>query len=282
MKSRVSELVVNADSWKISAQRNPCLLSYGANLPSRDTECQPNTSRPGIALIGDSHAAALRASVSGYALRQDKPLYQLTKASCPFLIGATRVVNQVPNHAQQCITFNQKVLQMVMSDKIDEVVISAYWASGMSLLPGAGFREVGHPEKSNLEALQAGMDRVITQLKQAGKKVTIIEDAPSVEVDPLRYSNNRNIPVRRELSAWLGRWESPPLLSERTKLFQFPEVAVEKLLQAYKQQGVRVLSLRENLCNEQGCMITSGGLPLYYDNNHLSPAGGDIALGKNW
>ncbi|MGK3115782.1 acyltransferase family protein [Candidatus Pantoea formicae] len=282
MKSRVSELVVNADSWKISAQRNPCLLSYGANLPSRDTECQPNTSRPGIALIGDSHAAALRASVSGYALRQDKPLYQLTKASCPFLIGATRVVNQVPNHAQQCITFNQKVLQMVMSDKIDEVVISAYWASGMSLLPGAGYREIGHPEKSNLEALQAGMDRVIAQLKQAGKKVTVIEDAPSVDVDPLRYSNNRNIPVRRELSAWLGEWKSPPLLSERTKLFQFPEEAVEKLLQAYKQQGVRVLSLKENLCNAQGCMITSGGLPLYYDNNHLSPAGGDIALGKNW
>ncbi|NIF00032.1 acyltransferase [Pantoea sp. Acro-805] len=282
MKSRVSELVVNADSWKISAQRNPCLLSYGANLPSRDTECQPNTNRPGIALIGDSHAAALRASVSGYALRQDKPLYQLTKASCPFLIGATRVVNQVPNHAQQCITFNEKVLQMVMSDKIDEVVISAYWASGMSLLPGAGYREIGHPEKSNLEALQAGMDRVIAQLKQAGKKVTVIEDAPSVDVDPLRYSNNRNIPVRRELSAWLGEWKSPPLLSERTKLFQFPEEAVEKLLQAYKQQGVRVLSLKENLCNAQGCMITSGGLPLYYDNNHLSPAGGDIALGKNW
>ena len=69
MKSRVSELVVNADSWKISAQRNPCLLSYGANLPSKDSECQPNTTRPGIALIGDSHAAALRASVSGYALR---------------------------------------------------------------------------------------------------------------------------------------------------------------------------------------------------------------------
>jgi hypothetical protein len=112
--------------------------------------------------------------------------------------------------------------------------------------------------------------------------VTVIEDAPSVDVDPLRYSNNRNIPVRRELSAWLGEWKSPPLLSERTKLFQFPEEAVEKLLQAYKQQGVRVLSLKENLCNAQGCMITSGGLPLYYDNNHLSPAGGDIALGKNW
>lgn len=282
MKSRVSELVVNADSWKISAQRNPCLLEYGANLPSRHEECHPNTDRPGIALIGDSHAAALRASVSSYAQRQHKPLYQLTKASCPFLIGATRVVNQMPRHAQQCITFNQEVLKMVLSDKVDEVVISAYWASGMSLLPGAGFRETDHPEKSNLDALQAGMDRVVAQLTQAGKKVTVIEDAPSVDVDPLRYSNNRNIPIRRELSAWLSKWEAPPLLSERTRLFQFPEEAVEKLLQRYKQQGVRVLSLRENLCNEQGCMITSGGLPLYYDDNHLSPAGGEIALGSNW
>ena len=282
MKSRVSELVVNADSWKISAQRNPCLLDYGANLPSRQTECHPDTDRPGIALIGDSHAAALRASVSGYAQRQHKPLYQLTKASCPFLIGATRVVNQMPHHAQQCITFNQEVLKMVLSDKVDEVVISAYWASGMSLLPGAGFRETGHPEKSNLEALQAGMDRVVAQLTQAGKKVTVIEDAPSVDIDPLRYSNNRNIPIRRELSALLSKWEAPPLLSERTRLFQFPEEAVEKLLQRYKQQGVRVLSLRENLCNEQGCLITSGGLPLYYDDNHLSPAGGEIALGSNW
>ncbi|WP_336777349.1 acyltransferase family protein [Pantoea sp. USHLN256] len=282
MKSRVSEMVVNGESWKISAQRNPCLLDYGANFPSLNAECHPVTDRPGIALIGDSHAAALRTSVAGYALRQHKPLFQLTKASCPFLIGATRVVSQMPKHTQQCINFNQQVLKMVLSDKIDEVVISAYWASGMSLLPGAGFTALDHPEKSNLEALKFGMDQVLAQLRQAGKKVTVIEDAPSVDVDPLRFSNNRNMPIRRELSAWLGKWEAPPLLSERTKLFQFPEEAVETLLKSYQQQGVRVLSLRDNLCNQQGCMITSEGLPLYYDNNHLSPFGGEIALGKSW
>ena len=281
MKSRVSETVVNGESWKISAQRNPCLLDFGANFPSRQVECQPVADRPGVALIGDSHAAALRASVAGYAERQHKPLFQLTKAACPFLIGATRVVAQMPKHTQQCIDFNQDVLKMVLSDKIDEVVISAYWASGMSLLPGSGFSDIDHPEKSNLEALQAGMDQVIAQLRQAGKKVTLIEDAPSVDVDPLRYSHNRNMPIRRELSAWLGKWEAPPLLSARTLQFQFPEDAVESLLKSYQQQGVRVLSLRDNLCNAQGCMITQEGLPLYYDNNHLSPFGGEIALGKS-
>lgn len=256
MKSRVSDVVVNGESWKISAQRNPCLLDYGANLPSSHAQCQPLTDRLGIALIGDSHAAALRTSVADYALRQQKPLFQLTKASCPFLIGATREVNQMPKHGQQCIDFNQEVLKLVLSDKIDEVVISAYWASGMSVLPGTGFTAIGHPEKSNLEALKLGMDLVLAQLREAGKKVTLIEGAPSVDIDPLRFSHNRNMPIRRELSAWLGKWEQPPQLSERTKRFQRPEEAVETLLQSYHQQDVRVISLRDNLCNEQGCMIT--------------------------
>lgn len=282
LKYRVSEQVVNGESWKISAQRNPCLLDYGANFPSLNAQCHPDTDQPGIALIGDSHAAALRAPVAGYALRQHKPLFQLTKASCPFLIDATRVVVQEPAHAQQCVDFNREVLKMVLSDKIDEVVISAYWASGMSILPGSGFRELAHPEKSNLEALKFGMDKVVAALQQAGKKVTIIEDAPSLDIDPLRYSNNRNIPIRRELSDWLGRWDTPPLSTARTKLFQYPEAAVDKLLQSYASAGVRVLSLRENLCNDRGCLFANNGLPLYYDNNHLSPYGGEIALGKNW
>lgn len=282
MKYRVSELVVNGESWKISAQRNPCLLDYGANFPSLDAQCHPVTDQPGIALIGDSHAAALRATVAAYALRQHKPLFQLTKASCPFLIGVTRVVSQVPTHAQQCVDFNREVLKMVLSDKIDEVVISAYWASGMSILPGAGFRELANPEKDNLEALKFGMDNVIAELHKAGKKVTIIEDAPSLDIDPLRYSNNRNIPIRRELSDWLGRWDMPPLPTARTKLFQYPEAAVDEVLQSYQTSGVRVLSLRDKLCNDNGCMFANGGLPLYYDNNHLSPYGGEIALGKNW
>ncbi|MBY4886436.1 acyltransferase [Pantoea sp. DY-15] len=282
MKSRVSDVVVNGESWKISAQRNPCLLDYGANLPSQLAECQPVSDRPGIALIGDSHAAALRSTVAGYALRQQKPLFQLTKASCPFLLDATRVVRQMPQHAQQCINFNQHVLKLVLSDKIDEVVISAYWAAGMSLLPGEGFSAIGDAQQSNLAALKLGMDSVITQLLQAGKKVTVIEGAPTIAIDPLRFSHNRNMPIRRVLSAWLGKWEAPPLLSERTTLFQLPEAAVERLLQSYQQHEVRVLSLRDKLCNEQGCMITREGLPLYYDHNHLSPFGGEIALGKNW
>lgn len=61
-----------------------------------------------------------------------------------------------------------------------------------------------------------------------------------------------------------------------------PNASVAELLKDYQQHGVRVLSLQETLCNEQGCLVTHQGMPLWYDNNHLNPYGGEMALGKNW
>ncbi|MFW8120812.1 SGNH hydrolase domain-containing protein, partial [Klebsiella pneumoniae] len=88
--------VMLGDEWKVAAQRDPCLLDYGATRPARDAQCQPQSDTPAIALIGDSHAAALAANVADYARRQQKPLFQLTKASCPFLLEATRAMPQKP------------------------------------------------------------------------------------------------------------------------------------------------------------------------------------------
>lgn len=281
LKYRVSEQVNNGESFKISAQKNPCLLDYGANLPSRDSRCQPIVAQPGIALVGDSHAAALRVPLAAYAMNQQKPLLQLTKASSPLLSGVTRAVVDHPQHAAQCAAFNQEVMKTLLSDRVDEVVISAFWAAGLDASAGAGYRDLQLPETGNLAALKQGMDAVITQLQQAGKKVTLIQDAPALMLDPLRYSHNRNIPLRRTLSRWLGGWQERPAVAERTQLFRLPSEALERLLDSYQQSGVTVLSLRDKLCNDKGCLIIRDGLPLYYDNNHLSPYGGEIALGKN-
>ncbi|WP_239952783.1 acyltransferase family protein [Pantoea sp. Z09] len=280
---RVNDKVISSEAYKIAAQTNPCLLDAGPNLPSQDKRCQPDASRPGVALVGDSHAAAMRTAVARYAEAQQKPLYQLTKATCPLLAaGVTRAVYQQPAHAKQCAAFNDAVMKELLSDRISEVVMTAFWASGIETLPGAGYRDINHPDKDNLSALKQGMDAVIAQLRQAGKKVVLIEDAPSLSLDALRYSNNRNMPLRRELSQWLSDWKTLPTQNERTTRYSLPEDALTRLLRGYEQRDVRVVSLRENLCNRSGCLVTWQGLPLYYDNNHLSPQGVEIALGSRW
>ncbi|WP_130834202.1 acyltransferase family protein [[Erwinia] mediterraneensis] len=282
LKHRVNQLVVNGESYKIAAENNPCLQLYDASAPSAHQQCQPPTRQPAVALVGDSHAAALRTSVANYAQRRNKALFQLTKASCPFLLGTTRDVTGRPAHAHQCTTFNNSVMRTLLSDRIDEVVITAYWTAGMEKARGKGYLAPYNPQLNNLQALKAGMDKVVARLLAAGKKVMIIEDAPSLAIDPLRYSNNRHIPLRRQLNALLTAWNGESPVMERTHLVHFPAREIDTLLESYRQPGVRVVSLRKNLCSEQGCLISARGLPVYYDDNHLSPHGGDIALGKNW
>lgn len=282
LKHRVNERVVSGESYKIAAENNPCLQTYGTTAPSTNKQCQPETHKPVIALVGDSHAAALRTSVAGYAQRRDKSLFQLTKASCPFLLGATRDVTGRPAHAQQCTTFNKSVMRILLSDRIDEVIISAYWAAGIEKARGRGYLDLSRSQRSGTGALKAGMDSVVAQLRAAGKKVMIIQDAPSLDIDPLRYNNNRNIPLRRELNELLTAWNGASPLMNRTQRIHFPAQELDRLLESYRQPGVQVVSLRKNLCSKQGCLIIERGLPVYYDNNHLSPHGGEIALGKNW
>lgn len=280
---RVNDKVISSEAYKIDAQADTCLVDNGAGLPSPSQHCQPKSSRPGIALVGDSHAAAMRSAVARYAEAQDKPLYQLTKVTCPLLAaGVTRALYQQPAHASQCAAFNAAVMKALVSPRIDEVVIAAAWTAGIETLPGAGYRDIHHPDRDNLSALKQGMDGVIAQLRQAGKKVVLIEDAPSLSLDPLRYSNNRNMPLRRELSQWLSDWKPLPTQNARTRLYSLPEADVTRLLRGYEQRDVRVVSLQENLCNRSGCLVTWQGLPLYYDDNHLSPQGVEIALGSRW
>ncbi|MGQ3903994.1 acyltransferase family protein [Mixta calida] len=279
LKYRMNDLVNEGEKYKITAQSNPCLRDYGTSTPSYNKLCLPDTSTPGVALLGDSHAAALRSAVAQYALKKHKPLLQITKASCPFLAGVTRYVSDHPNHARQCQQFNEAAMNIALSDKVDEVIISAYWTSGISILPGFGYRDIAGNIDDNYVAFNQGMEQAIARLQAAGKKITIIEDVPNLDVDPLRLHNNRNIPLRKELNQFLTRWNGMPMPGDRTHLFHLPELKMERMLTAWRDRGVKVVSIKENLCSTEGCLISRDNMPLYYDANHLTELGSNIALG---
>jgi len=102
---------------------------------------------------------------------------------------------------------------------------------------------------------------------------------PNLDVDPLRLHNNRNIPLRKELNQFLTRWNGMPMPGDRTHLFHLPELKMERMLTAWRDRGVKVVSIKENLCSTEGCLISRDNMPLYYDANHLTELGSNIALG---
>lgn len=281
LKYRVNDLVNNGELFKVEAERDPCLLSYGPNLPSTNSLCMPAVAVPAVALVGDSHAAALRSAVAEYALKKSKPLFQLTKSSCPFLVGSTRYMLNHPEQGDHCTAFNKAVMKTLLSDKVDEVVITAFWSSGFSLIPGNGFRSIDGKQTDNYLALDQGLGNAIKQLRAAHKKITLVEDAPSLDIDPLRYSITQNIPLRAKINTWLHSGPDLNTVADRTLRFHLTEDKINTILAAYAQPGVKVINLKENLCTLQGCMITSKGLPLYYDTHHLTRLGSSIALGNN-
>lgn len=279
LKYRVDDLVNNGELFKVEAEKNPCLRTYGENLPSSSSLCMPKMAVPAVALIGDSHAAALRAAVAQYALRKQKPMFEMTKSSCPFLIGVSRYMVEHPQQGDQCTAFNKEVMKTLLSDKVDEVIITAFWSSGFSFVPGYGYRSVDGKVTDNYLALNAGMGKVVKELLAANKKVTLIEDAPSLDIDPLRFNNTRHIPLRKMINAWLS--DSSQTIADRTLRFHLTEDKVNTILAGFAQPGVKVIRLKDNLCSQQGCLIASKGLPLYYDKHHLTDLGSTIALGNN-
>ncbi|WP_034912715.1 acyltransferase family protein [Erwinia sp. 9145] len=278
LPDRVNPLVNEGEMFKVSAEKNPCLIDYGPQLPVPGSRCLPSSDVPAVALVGDSHAAALHTAVAQYAENKKKPLFELTKSSCPFLVGASRYMVDHPKHGAQCQAFNEETLKILLSNKVDEVIIAAYWSSGFLPTRGYGYNSLDRRVTDNYQALDRGLKNAVAKLRAANKKVTIIEDAPRLDIDPLRFNNIQQIPLRKRIHALLTENTVSSADPERT-LRLYPETDhVDTLLDRYAQPGVKVIRLKDNLCSQQGCLIANRGLPVYYDTHHLTALGSTIAL----
>lgn len=61
---RVNPTVAQAEIDKLDRIADRCLVGYGSTSYSKDKSCVPNTGQDAVALVGDSHAAALRGGLT--------------------------------------------------------------------------------------------------------------------------------------------------------------------------------------------------------------------------
>ncbi len=268
--------------------KDPCLAAYGKTTPHLSSGCvAASTEQPTVALIGDSHAAALAAALRPVAAESGYALDEITKASCPPLYDVTIYMPNHPGHDHECALFNDRVLSYLRSNhQIDTVVIAGFW-SGPSSQPDEHFSyvPVGRPatgtsEEASLQSLQQGLEREVEQLRAAGKQVILLKDAPALTFNPVRYAIASFIPARRTL----GQVFSPELGSGNTyasdgiSLYGDREESEIIDSVAARYPGVRVYDLKKALCKNGNCSFIHGASLLYIDANHLSEAGAARAL----
>lgn len=280
LAARMAERQFNKD------KADTCLAAYGSATPVAGP-CLAPTPRGsyGVALLGDSHAAALGAGVAEKLRASGRHLIQIEKSACQPILGLDQPRPGRSTHAAECLLFNEAAFRRVARDPtISTVLLSAFWSASTvrpvrvegpaqesSVLPPAGAAAFGR-----------ALADTIRRYRVAGKRVVIIGDVPLFRFNPAHAAMGDVIPARRMLRGLLGapedirdgygprRWLRSSATADR---------AVAQAIMAVP--GTRYVSLRSALCDRRGCRYASHDqLPYYTDYHHLSRAGADAALAE--
>ncbi|MCX7515131.1 acyltransferase family protein [Frateuria hangzhouensis] len=262
--------VASADTTRLA---DPCLALHGAK-PHLSDKCYPKgADRRLVALVGDSHAAALAPGIRAVAARGGMGVAQLTRSSCPFLVGVSRRVPKQPKQMADCAGFDRRVMKILQEDpRIGTVIIAGAWRAG-------DMREVFYAPTSGPDAppgvlLQRGLSGAVRALQRHGKRVLIVRDVPFIEFLPVKQMAACVNPLRAALNGIVGG-EGCGFVAGDEMEADAPALAV--LERVARDTGAQLVDPHEALCGAHGCRIALHGRLLYRDQQHLTPAGARIA-----
>jgi peptidoglycan/LPS O-acetylase OafA/YrhL len=272
----------------MTLNQDPCLGRSTSDQPNLLPPCSSASANPAIALWGDSHAAALAPGLRAAAAAQGWDFIQLGKASCPPLSGAVHFIPRLPPIAAVCGRFNKRVLELLQSDRrIRIVVLTAFWSAPLSRTWQDGWLTASLAHEAEVPSQEASralfvdsLAATIRTLQDAGKQLILIEDVPSLEVDPLWRIRSARIPARRKLVAWLGVHDATDpgfTTPDRTPNTALSVALLQQITSALPR--VELVDLNSALCpTPTQCTYRSGDKLLYDDSSHLSTDGSIYAL----
>jgi peptidoglycan/LPS O-acetylase OafA/YrhL len=246
----------------IEAGRGDCLASWTERSPDKSAGCLiKKKGQPSIALVGDSHAAALGPGIREIASHRNWGLWIFTKSSCGPLLDVAMPHNRMPFFADACKAFMTESLQTIAGNPdITTVLVAADWGSYAHL---------------GTETLRAGLMRSLTLMQTAGKHVILIGDVPAWVLDPVHLELAKAMQLRGTLARLLWLDRDHPFPDNGISQMTLPEdPTITPLLRDVAQVGgADWLELQPQLCSPQGCTFERDGQLLYLDRTHLSVFG---------
>lgn len=250
----------------------PCLRDYGDVDILRNEECLPGPKgKAAIAVLGDSHAAALAGGLTELAVEQGvRPLFYV-KSSCTPLAGVTVQEAWHRPQASECASYLRTAVAEIVADPdIKLVVLAAYWA----IDSWVSADDLTTP-LDRQAALDTGLNGMIDTLHAAGKEVVVLGDVPRMRFDVPRYAMGLTLPVRRVAIDVLA--DSPTLTEETVGPDLMSSAVVQANAQLRKIVGKRedasFVDLAAEFCTPEHCRFSKDGELWYFDEAHLSARG---------
>jgi len=229
-----------------------------------------------IVLIGDSHAFTLFDALSQQAKELGIKLVIYPKGNCPPLW-----VDQPSGYRDKCLEANQKVFEYLKQESdVHAVVLSARWAW---YFQGTGFdngqrgdigksssfiKQLPSSSASRSAVLGDWLQQTLTKLSLAKPAVYVVNTIP----EPGWLLPKKSIDLAKSPK------ELEQTLRYDKKVFDARNKEVDEALKPLAQiASIRVIQAGAVLCPEKRthalCLTWHQGLPVYTDDNHISPVG---------
>jgi peptidoglycan/LPS O-acetylase OafA/YrhL len=283
----LSEIEATGQALKMDS----CLAGYGKIMPNLSAECAPTITSdlPGVALLGDSHAAALAGALRLLGSNSKFRLFELTKASCPALVGITRLIPAHPGHDRECASFNKRTLDQIQWDgNIQVVILAGFWSAPFVhenegdrfIVAGRTGRSVSPAESR--QNFKRGLEDTVKLLQSSGKRVIVLKDNPIFSFDPVLRVRETFIRPRTYLANLLDPARPLYRYSEpKTDFDPSYDNEVSAIIDSVGASNQAVtFDLKNTLCDETSCYFYDGKSLLYEDAQHLSVAGAERGLDR--
>jgi peptidoglycan/LPS O-acetylase OafA/YrhL len=209
--------------------------------------------QPTFLVWGDSHAYALRTAIDESASRQSRAGYLAFGSGCPAILmeGAARPRLKYGPNSPQCRQFNDRMLEYIQAHpELKTIVLVARWFR---------YGDMG----GDMAAFSPALRRMLSRLSAMGRTAVIVNQVPEVGYD-VAGAYRSALLTRRDLNDIIAPTREQYARSNHRVLATFD---------AFQREGIRVIDMRDRLCDVVKCRIVDSGHPLYLDDNHLSDYG---------
>jgi peptidoglycan/LPS O-acetylase OafA/YrhL len=271
-----------------AALPDPTLCIESGAFPHKLSEtCRPDTStRPTLAILGDSHASALARYMRSAGIENGWNVTEYTRISCPQLGSIARASPRNVEEARECLSYNRRALEIVLADPhIKTVLLAGFWSAPFGGIESPERYVAGNNNPADVTTegswanFKAGLDGVTRDLQGHGKTVVLTTDVPQYKFDPLLRELSQSIPLRRGIMMTYGG-EDPTSFGMDRVLEQRDLRANAIVRSVAEADGVQLIDLTAALCAQGICRYMQSGHLFYMDSNHLTIAGAKFALGK--
>ena len=256
------------------------LCDIGVKANTQKSESQQD--KPAFMVFGDSHSKSLFDAFNEAALQANAHAVYSGASYCAPFLGV--YILRADQAQVGCHLVNERVFEHVKTNKIAKLFLIGRWSAytdggydGTEMIWIGQTKDSKRDKKLSQQAFEAGLKKTVDAYAGIGTQLYIVEQIPqqTLGVKDLYYKiyashnqgNQQKIAKNiRELS--VSKQQHLQLQSLVHSLFK----------QQVPAGHLNLINFDEIYCNNGKCLIGTDKQSYYFDNNHLTTAGGRLVV----